>query len=163
MADGLTGAQAAEAVGGVSTSIAGRRTPSPRADDRSEARLWGVPRGGLTAKIHVLAWTRQGEGAVSARFLKLANGVSGYDTFSRLFRMPDPEQFRAAIRCFMPASPSHAKGLWRSTARFCAARSTAQAASRRCTWCPGGATSNRRRGRSPPTRSQTKSPPYRSY
>ena len=35
-------------------------------------------------------------------------------------------------------SPSNAKGLWRSTARFCAARSTAPVASRRCTWSPPG-------------------------
>src|SRR5258708_27896903 len=88
-------------------------------------------------------------------FLKLENGLPSHDTFSRLFRMLDPEQFRAAFQRFM-ASPSNAKGLWRSTARFCAARSTAPAASRRCTWSPPGAASNvlcwRR---SPPIRSQT--------
>ncbi len=53
------------------------------------------------------------------------------------------------------------KALWRSTARFYAARSTAPAASRRCTWSPPGVASNASRWRrSPPTRSQTKSPPY---
>jgi len=30
-------------------------------------------------------------------FLKLENGVPSHDTFSRLFRMLDPEQFRAAF------------------------------------------------------------------
>src|SRR5271166_4278998 len=34
-------------------------------------------------------------------FLKLENGVPSHDTFSRLFRMLDPEQFRAAFQRFM--------------------------------------------------------------
>jgi len=34
-------------------------------------------------------------------FLKLANGVPSHDTFSRLFRRLDPEQFRAAFQRFM--------------------------------------------------------------
>ena len=34
-------------------------------------------------------------------FLKLENGVPSHDTFSRLFRMMDPEQFRAAFQRFM--------------------------------------------------------------
>ena len=34
-------------------------------------------------------------------FLKLANGVPSHDTFSRLFRQLDPEQFRAAFQRFM--------------------------------------------------------------
>ena len=40
------------------------------------------------------------------------------------------------------AFPDNAKGLWRSTARFCAARSTAPATSRRCRWSPPGAASS---------------------
>jgi predicted transposase YbfD/YdcC len=34
-------------------------------------------------------------------FLKLANGLPSHDTFSRLFRQLDPEQFRAAFQHFM--------------------------------------------------------------
>ena len=34
-------------------------------------------------------------------FLKLANGVPSHDTFSRLFRLLDPMQFRAAFQRFM--------------------------------------------------------------
>src|SRR3982074_1225375 len=34
-------------------------------------------------------------------FLKLDNGVPSHDTFSRLFRMLDPEQFRAAFQRFI--------------------------------------------------------------
>ncbi len=34
-------------------------------------------------------------------FLKLANGVPSHDTFSRLFRQLDPDQFRAAFQRFM--------------------------------------------------------------
>src|SRR5271165_2459396 len=45
-----------------------------------------------------------------------------------------------------PVSPSNAKGLWRSTARSCAARSTAPAASRRCTWSPRGLRATPRAG-----------------
>src|SRR3974390_2463903 len=67
-------------------------------------------------------------------FLKLENGVPSHDTFSRLFRLLDPQQFRAAFSGSWPVSPSNAKGLWQSTARFCVARSTPPAASRRCTW-----------------------------
>jgi DDE_Tnp_1-associated len=34
-------------------------------------------------------------------FLKLANGVPSHDTFSRLFRQLDPEQFRTTFQRFM--------------------------------------------------------------
>ena len=34
-------------------------------------------------------------------FLKLSNGLPSHDTFSRLFRRLDPEQFRAAFQLFM--------------------------------------------------------------
>jgi hypothetical protein len=35
-------------------------------------------------------------------FLKLENGLPSHDTFSRLFRLLDPDQFRAAFQRFMP-------------------------------------------------------------
>jgi len=34
-------------------------------------------------------------------FLKLQNGLPSHDTFSRLFRLLDPEQFRATFQRFM--------------------------------------------------------------
>src|SRR5260370_42317849 len=34
-------------------------------------------------------------------FLKLENGLPSHDTFSRLFRLLDPEQFRQAFQGFM--------------------------------------------------------------
>jgi predicted transposase YbfD/YdcC len=34
-------------------------------------------------------------------FLKLEHGAPSHDTFSRLFRLLDPEQFRASFQCFM--------------------------------------------------------------
>jgi hypothetical protein len=34
-------------------------------------------------------------------FLKLGNGPPGHDTFSQLFRLLDPEQFRGAFQRFM--------------------------------------------------------------
>ena len=44
-------------------------------------------------------------------FLKLKNGVPSHDTFSRLFRMLDPEQFRAAFQRFMSRFSSQCEGI----------------------------------------------------
>jgi predicted transposase YbfD/YdcC len=44
-------------------------------------------------------------------FLKLENGVPSHDTFSRLFRMLDPEQFRAAFQRFMAGFSKHCEGI----------------------------------------------------
>ena len=45
-------------------------------------------------------------------FLKLENGVPSHDTFSRLFRMldPDPDQFRAAFQRFMAGFSEQCEG-----------------------------------------------------
>jgi hypothetical protein len=43
-------------------------------------------------------------------FLNLENGMPSHDTFSRLFRMLDPEQFRAAFQRFMAGKAWHAAG-----------------------------------------------------
>ena len=51
-------------------------------------------------------------------FLKLDNGVPSHDTFSRLFRLLDPERSGRRFSGSWPGSPSNAQGLWRSTARF---------------------------------------------
>src|SRR5665213_2067093 len=45
------------------------------------------------------------------RFLKLENGVPSHDTFSRLFRMLDPEQFRAAFQRFMAGFSEQCEGV----------------------------------------------------
>ena len=44
-------------------------------------------------------------------FLKLENGVPSHDTFSRLFRNLDPEQFRASFQRFMAKFSSHCQGV----------------------------------------------------
>jgi predicted transposase YbfD/YdcC len=44
-------------------------------------------------------------------FLKLANGVPSHDTFSRLFRMLDPEGFRAAFQRFMKSFSQKCEGV----------------------------------------------------
>ncbi len=44
-------------------------------------------------------------------FLKLENGVPSHDTFSRLFRMLDPEQFRTAFLRFMEGFSKQCEGV----------------------------------------------------
>lgn len=44
-------------------------------------------------------------------FLKLENGLPSHDTFSRLFRLLDPEQFRAAFQRFAAAFSMAAQGV----------------------------------------------------
>ena len=44
-------------------------------------------------------------------FLKLENGVPSHDTFSRLFRRLDPEQFRAAFQRFMAGFSRQCEGV----------------------------------------------------
>ena len=44
-------------------------------------------------------------------FLKLGNGLPSHDTFSRLFRLLDPEQFRAAFQRFMAAFSNAKQGV----------------------------------------------------
>ena len=44
-------------------------------------------------------------------FLKLSNGLPSHDTFSRLFRRLDPEQFRAAFQRFMTKFSDQCQGV----------------------------------------------------
>jgi predicted transposase YbfD/YdcC len=44
-------------------------------------------------------------------FLKLSNGLPSHDTFSRLFRRLDPEQFRAAFQRFMTKFSGQCQGV----------------------------------------------------
>src|SRR5882757_7309031 len=44
-------------------------------------------------------------------FLVLENGVPSHDTFSRLFRMLDPEQFQAAFQRFMASFSEQCQGV----------------------------------------------------
>jgi hypothetical protein len=44
-------------------------------------------------------------------FLKLSNGLPSHDTFSRLFRQIDPEQFRVAFERFMAKFSEQCKGV----------------------------------------------------
>jgi DDE_Tnp_1-associated len=43
-------------------------------------------------------------------FLRLGNGVPSHDTFSRLFRLLNPEKFGAAFQRFMAAFSQHCQG-----------------------------------------------------
>jgi hypothetical protein len=67
-------------------------------------------------------------------FLKLKHGVPSHDTFSRLFRFLDPSSSAPRSSGSWRVFPREFRVLWQSTARFCAARSTVPAASRRCIW-----------------------------
>jgi hypothetical protein len=97
-------------------------------------------------------------------FLRLENGVPSHDTFSRPFRMLEPEQFRAAFQPFMAGFSEQCervvaidgKVLRRSfdspSGKSPLHMVSACAASNASCW-----------RRSPPTRSQAKSPTRRSY
>src|SRR5271166_5561642 len=61
--------------------------------------LWAVLCGGQGA-VDMALFARAKEPFLRG-FLKLANGVPSHDTFSRLFRLLDPMQFRAAFQRFM--------------------------------------------------------------
>jgi hypothetical protein len=45
------------------------------------------------------------------RFLKLEHGIPSHDTFSRVFRLLDPEQFRACFITFMTRFAEAAQGV----------------------------------------------------
>jgi hypothetical protein len=97
-------------------------------------------------------------------FLKLENGVPSHDTFSRLFRMLDPEQFRAAFQRFMAGFSEQCEGVVAIDGKVL--RRSFDRASGKSPLHMVSAWGCEQRlvlGRSPPTRSQTKSPPYRSY
>ena len=44
-------------------------------------------------------------------FLKLAHGLPSHDTFSRLFRLLDPEKFGESFQCFMAAFGAQTRGV----------------------------------------------------
>jgi predicted transposase YbfD/YdcC len=61
--------------------------------------LCTVLSGGQSA-VDMAIFAREKE-AFLREFLKLANGLPSHDTFSRVFRLLDPEQFRACFQRFM--------------------------------------------------------------
>jgi hypothetical protein len=67
-------------------------------------------------------------------FLKLENGLSRHETFSRLFGNLDPDQSRACFQQFMAEFSAQCQGVVAIDGRFRAVRSTGPAANRRCTW-----------------------------
>jgi hypothetical protein len=67
-------------------------------------------------------------------FLKLNNGVPSHDTFSRLFRNLDPDQFRARFNSLWSSFARKARALWPLMGRFYSARLIAPAANRPCIW-----------------------------
>ena len=52
-------------------------------------------------------------------FLTLANGLPSHDTFSRLLRNLDPDQFRDSFQRFMAQFASSCRAWWPSMARCC--------------------------------------------
>ncbi len=67
-------------------------------------------------------------------FLKLDNALPSRDTFSRVFRLLEPEAFGRAFAASWTISGRMAGACWRSTARRSGAPSTGRPGARRCTW-----------------------------
>ena len=96
-------------------------------------------------------------------FLELKHGAPSHDTFSRLFRLLDPEQFRTCFQRFMTRFAEACQGVEASDGKVLPAPSTQPPANRHCTWFPPGpASSNWCSGQSPPRPSRMRSPPCRS-
>ena len=91
-------------------------------------------------------------------FLKLQNGLPSHDTFSRLFRLLDPEQFRATFQRFTARFSAVIRGVVAIDGKVLrrsfdhASSKSALHMVRACSW-----------RRLPPTPSPTRSPPCRSY
>jgi predicted transposase YbfD/YdcC len=71
--------------------------------------LCSVLCGGQTA-VDMAEFGRAKEGFLR-RFLKLERGIPSHDTFSRVFRLLDPEQFRACFITFMARFAEAAQGV----------------------------------------------------
>ena len=65
--------------------------------------------GGQNA-VDMAEWVKAKEGFLRG-FLKLKHGLPSHDTFSRLFRMLDPDQFRAAFQRFMMTFAQQCQGV----------------------------------------------------
>jgi predicted transposase YbfD/YdcC len=65
--------------------------------------------GGQTA-VDMYVFARAKEGFLRG-FLKLRNGLPSHDTFSRLFRRLDPDQFRACFQRFMARFAENCRGV----------------------------------------------------
>ena len=76
-------------------------------------------------------------------FHKLENGVPSHDTFSRLFRNLDPDQFRASFQQFMVHLSSQCQGVIAIDGEVLRCSfDHVSAASRPCIWSARGAASN---------------------
>src|SRR3954466_11700365 len=88
-------------------------------------------------------------------FLTLKHGLPSHDTFSRVFRLLDPEPFRACFQSFMARFAELTQGVIAIDGK--AGPSIPPAARRRCTWsAPGDAISALSWHRSRPRPSPTK-------
>ena len=76
-------------------------------------------------------------------FLTLANGLPSHDTFSRLFRNLDPDQFRDSFQRFMAQFAEQLQGVVAIDGKVLPARSIGPAASRPCTWSAPGTSAKR--------------------
>src|SRR5688500_6136524 len=89
-------------------------------------------------------------------FLTLEHGRPSHDTFSRVLRRLDPDQFRACFQRFMARFAETAQGVVAIDGKVL--RRSFDTASRR--WSPPGAVTSASSWRkSPPTRNPMKSPP----
>ena len=76
-------------------------------------------------------------------FLTLANGLPSHDTFSRLLRNLDPDQFRDSFQRFMAQFAEQLQGVVAIDGKVLPARSIGPAASRPCTWSAPGTSAKR--------------------
>jgi len=91
-------------------------------------------------------------------FLTLANGLPSHDTFNRLFRDLDPDQFRDSFQRFMAQFSEQLQGVVAIDGKVLRRSFDRPAASRRCIWFrPGVADSDWCWRRSPPMPSRTRS------
>jgi hypothetical protein len=89
-----------------------------------------VPCGGQgTVDMAVFAEAKE---PLLREFLKLPRGLPSHDTFSRLFRLLDPEQFRQAFQGFMAKFSERLDEWSPPMARRCAAPSIGPARSQPC-------------------------------
>ena len=72
------------------------------------------------------------------QFLPLEHGIPSHDTFSRVFRLLDPEQFHACFLVSCATLPRAGRVWWRSTAKPCGAPLTGRREPRRCLWSRPG-------------------------
>ena len=124
-----------------------RRLPDPRADNARHELLevlfiaLAATLCGAEGPSDMATFGHSKEGLLRL-VLQLQHGVPSHDTFSRVFRLLDPQAFEAAFRRFMAASPRptdwNCAAWWRWTAKPCGVPSSVAGKAPRCTWSTSG-------------------------